>query len=353
MRLFSKFHAVCALAICSILLSASFLASQHYYRRVVADDEPSAKLRPAASFDRRLVVFGDSWSDNNAAEIQGSVWTEWLCSSFSCHHENLAETAKSLSGNYIGSVVDNSELSGSLLHLYKSPLADLKAQVSHWLAAETEAMQAMSAEAIGNRQNRTIVILSFGVWDLWNVVGKTYKEATQSIDHTLDVILDQLNLLAELWGDNDLKLILTLTPDVTFLPAFRVQAEQHKAKQKDAVSMSDYWNQHLRQRADGWGNGTIYLFDTNAFLADQIRDWQLFVAGIEETNGLGKNEDPGWENVEDACVQSSQQWMVTSETKQCDRPEKFLFWNEMHLGPSAHRLLGMEVFHGIQEMWLQ
>lgn len=187
-------------------------------------------------------------------------------------------------------------------------------------------MQAMSAEAIGTRQNRTIVILSFGVWDLWNVVGKTYKEATQSIDNTLDVIMDQLNLLAELWGHNDLKLILTLAPDVTFLPAFRVQAEQHQAKQKDAISMSDYWNQHLRQRADGWGNGTIYLFDTNAFLADQIRDWQLFVAGIEETNGLGKNEDPGWENVEDACVQSSQQWMVTSETKKCDRPEKFLFW---------------------------
>ncbi|RAH43257.1 putative HMG box transcriptional regulator [Aspergillus brunneoviolaceus CBS 621.78] len=326
MRLFSKFHAVCALAICSILLSASFLASQHYYRRVVAD-EPSAKLRPAASFDRRLVVFGDSWSDNNAAEIQGSVWTEWLCSSFSCHHENLAETAKSYSGNYFGSVVDNSQLSGSLLNLYKSPLADLKAQVSNWLAAETEVMQAMSAEAIGTRQNRTIVILSFGVWDLWNVVGKTYKEATQSIDNTLDVIMDQLNLLAELWGHNDLKLILTLAPDVTFLPAFRVQAEQHQAKQKDAISMSDYWNQHLRQRADGWGNGTIYLFDTNAFLADQIRDWQLFVAGIEETNGLGKNEDPGWENVEDACVQSSQQWMVTSETKKCDRPEKFLFWN--------------------------
>jgi HMG box factor len=27
--------------------------------------------------------------------------------------------------------------------------------------------------------------------------------------------------------------------------------------------------------------------------------------------------------------------------------------NEMHLGPSAHRLMGTEVFRGIEEMWLR
>eukprot|EP00136_Aspergillus_niger_P009731 XP_001401947.2 hypothetical protein ANI_1_958184 [Aspergillus niger CBS 513.88] len=344
MRLFSKFHAVCALAVCSILLSASFLASQHYYRRVVLTKEPTSDFHATASFDRRLVVFGDSWSDNNAAELQGSVWTDWLCNSFSCHHENLAETAKSLRGNYIGSVVDNTELSGSLLNLYKSPLADLKAQVANWIAAETEATREMDATAISMRQNGTVVVVSFGVWDLWNVMAKTYEDASHAVDRNIKVIMEELNLLAETWGSNDLKIILTLAPDVTFLPAYRAQGAPQITKHKDAVRIADYWNGELRNNAEDWSNGTIYLFDTNSFLADQIRDWQLFAAGIEEENGLGRNEDPGWENVEDACVQSSQQWMVTSGAQQCDRPEKFLFWNDMHLGPSAHRLLAFILY---------
>ena len=97
MRLFSKFHAVCALAVCSILLSASFLASQHYYRRVVLTKEPSSDFRAPASFDRRLVVFGDSWSDNNAAELQGSVWTDWLCNSVSVKATWLDQSGKLIS----------------------------------------------------------------------------------------------------------------------------------------------------------------------------------------------------------------------------------------------------------------
>lgn len=75
-----------------------------------------------------------------------------------------------------------------------------------------------------------------------------------------------------------------------------------------------------------WGKGTIYLFDTETFLVDIIRDRQLYLVGIEESNGLGRNQDPGWENVEDACVESKQQWVVTSETKRCENPDKYLFW---------------------------
>ena len=231
-----------------------------------------------------------------------------------------------MSGNYIGSVVDNTELSGSLLNLYKTPLADLKAQIANWITAETEAVKEMDDEAIGMRQNRTIVVVSFGVWDLWNVIGRTYEDASKAVDRNVGVIMDQLNLLAETWGSNELKIILTLAPDVTFLPAYRAQGEPQITKHKDAIRIMEYWNGELRNNAEDWANGTIYLFDTNSFLADQIRDWQLFAAGIEETNGLGKNEDPGWENVEDACVQSSQQWVMTSDTSECDRPEKFLFW---------------------------
>ncbi|KAB8072876.1 hypothetical protein BDV29DRAFT_158091 [Aspergillus leporis] len=355
MRLFNKFHAVCALAVTSILLSAWFLASQHYYKRVVSTNGEGSTFKAATSFDRRLVVFGDSWSDNNAGELQGPVWTEWLCSMFQCHHENMAQTAKSLRGKYIGSVVDNDELPAPLLNLHKSPLADFKAQVSQWTAAEARAVEELvgNEEAIGYRQDRTIIIVSFGVWDVWNMLDKDYDTAMQSVDRSIGVIIDQLNVLSQSLGTNELKVILTLTPDVTFLPAFRPTGSQHIGRHKDAVQITQYWNSQLRGAAKKWDQGTIYLFDTNAFLADLIRDWQLFAAGIEESNGLGKNEEPGWENVDDACVENEQQLVMTSEVKKCETPEKFLFWNEMHLGPSAHRLMGTEIFQGIEEMWLR
>ncbi|KAE8146009.1 hypothetical protein BDV25DRAFT_163371 [Aspergillus avenaceus] len=355
MRLFNKFHAICALAVGSILWSAWFLASQHYYQRVVAANGNEPDFNPATSFERRLVVFGDSWSDNNAGELQGSVWTEWLCSMFQCHHENMAETAKSLRGKYIGSVVDNAELPDSLLNIYKSPLSDFKAQVNQWVAAEARALEELviDQESISYRQNRTIVVVSFGVWDVWNMLDKGHDTATQSVDRSIGVIVDQLNVLSQSLGTNELKVILTLTPDVTFLPAFRPTGDEHIGRQKDAVQITEYWNGKLREAAEKWDQGTIYLFDTNAFLADLIRDWQLFAAGIEEPNGLGKNQEPGWENVDDACVENGQQLVMTSEVKKCDNPEKYLFWNEMHLGPSAHRLMGTEIFHGIEEMWLR
>jgi hypothetical protein len=85
MRLSSKFHIVCAFAAFSILLSALFLGSQHlYYRRVGAANQPGGNFQATTSFDRRLVVFGDTWSDTNANEVLGGrVWTDWLCSSVS------------------------------------------------------------------------------------------------------------------------------------------------------------------------------------------------------------------------------------------------------------------------------
>jgi hypothetical protein len=75
-RLFNRFYALCAVAACTILYSAWFLTSRN-----LGDIVPLAaeQFRTASSFDQRLVVFGDSWSDNETDEEQGRVWTDWLC----------------------------------------------------------------------------------------------------------------------------------------------------------------------------------------------------------------------------------------------------------------------------------
>jgi HMG box factor len=223
-------------------------------------------------------------------------------------------------------VVDNEELSNAFLSLYKAPLADFKAQVHQWVEAEATAIQQLDEEVIHSRRNHTILVVSFGVWDLWNVIEKDYETATKSIDRSIQIITEQLDLLSQNWGPDGLKLILTLAPDVTFLPAFRPLGEKHIGRYKAAVKLVARWNRKLRAAAEQWGRGTIYLFDTEAFLTDLIRDRQLSGAGVEQANGLGKNQDPGWENVEEACVASNPQWAVTSESKRCEAPEKYLFW---------------------------
>lgn len=78
MRLFNRFYALCAVAACTILYSAWFLTSRTYGDIVPAVAE---QFQTASSFGQRLVVFGDSWSDNETGEeMQGRVWTDWLCS---------------------------------------------------------------------------------------------------------------------------------------------------------------------------------------------------------------------------------------------------------------------------------
>lgn len=77
MRLFNRFYALCAVAACTILYSAWFLMWRTYGDVVPVTSE---HFQTASTFDQRLVVFGDSWSDNDTEEPQGRVWTDWLCS---------------------------------------------------------------------------------------------------------------------------------------------------------------------------------------------------------------------------------------------------------------------------------
>lgn len=229
-------------------------------------------------------------------------------------------------------MVDNDELD-LLGRLSQTKLADFKTQLQRWLDAESPALEGLSEEQIHSRQERTIFIVSFGLWDVWSLVtnAKDYNSAVSSADRRIKTLVEQLDKLSERWGSTSLKVILMQTVDVTFLPGFMTSGGD---EYKNAVRIVAEWNKRLRQAAEDWQRGVIYLFDTNAFVLDRIRDWQLYAAGIEEENGLGKNLDPGWENVSDACVEigSGLEVIKSKEEKMCEHPEKYLFWYVVNLG---------------------
>ncbi|KAJ5972346.1 Esterase SGNH hydrolase-type [Penicillium vulpinum] len=318
MRIFNRLYALSAIALCTVFITGWILTSRTFSNIVPL---ASAPFQVASTFDQRLVVFGDSWSDNQSHESQGKVWTDWLCSMLSCHQENLAQTASPiLKGKNIGAVVDNKELD-LLGQLSQTHVADFKSQLQQWLDAEATATKGLSEEAVRSRQDRTIFVVSFGVWDLWGLITKDYDTASKSVERRIATLIGQLDMLSERLGTTDLKFIVTQTVDVTFLPKFKSSGDQYK----DTVRILDKWNRKLREVTKEWSHGTVYLFDTNAFMMDRIRDWQLFTAGIEEENGLGKNLD-GWENVVEPCVESGFRVMMSKEKKQCEDPDKYLFW---------------------------
>lgn len=351
MRMFNRFYGLCAIAVCTILYTTWFLSGRKF-----SDAVPLAgKFQTSKEFDHRLVVFGDSWSDSETEVEQGKVWTDHLCEMSSCHQENLAQTARSASKTKeYGSVVDNEELS-LFGRLTQSQVPDFKGQLDEWLKAETAVMDSLSEEKRLERQQRTIFVISFGVWDIWTLKDVDYQTAAGSIDRRIKKLTEQLNRLDEqfkAWGSTELQIIMTQTMDVTFLPAFTASGGNEF---KDIVSILTEWNSKLKSAATEWKDGKaqwLYMFDTNAFVLDRIRDWQLFASGIEDETGMGKNEEPGWENVSDPCVSNEsgfQVMMSKKEKTRCQHPEKYLFWDEMHLGSTAHKLMGTAVYKETKE----
>jgi hypothetical protein len=88
MRFVSRFYLLSALAGCSILFTVHLLWASDDYPPVLEKQDLPFEIaesletsNTSGTFDKRLVVFGDSWSDSaSREEAQGPLWTEWLCS---------------------------------------------------------------------------------------------------------------------------------------------------------------------------------------------------------------------------------------------------------------------------------
>lgn len=348
MRFVAKVTLLGVLALCSVLWTLQRLRASGAV--LLLEENSKHTYETAETFEKRLVVFGDSWSGSvSQQEQQGDAWTQWFCLmvkrsltifcersqlnrlQYSCHVENFAQAARFSGGTYAGSVINNDELQRvqPSPNMPQKPLPDLKTQIDQWISSERGASNGMLYdEARQTRAANTIFVVSFVVWDLWKLRDKPVDQAKDSIHHSIDSLFAGLDSLSEALRSNDLKIILLMSLDVTFLPAFNSTLSKG-GSQKDMVTLVDGWNKELRNKAKDWDHGSIYLFDTNSFMLDQIRAWQFFAAGMNDARGLGKNEDPGWEDVQHPCIRKLESWMSgrkDSTENPCGRPEKYLFW---------------------------
>ncbi|KAK2768461.1 hypothetical protein FQN54_000316 [Arachnomyces sp. PD_36] len=342
MRYLNRFYGLVGLAVCSILFSAWSLKT--YRDRWSLTN--SNKYGEITELSPSLVVFGDSWSDNSVVDEtgRGQVWTEWLCSQFLCRHENLAESWPGSQGLRSGSVVDNNELGAfGASEWSTSPLPDLKSQIQQWVLQDERTIQDFTDREKAVRRNNTIHVVSFGVWDIWHLIGQDLDSAKSSAERSVNALFDQLQSLADKWDPLELKIILTLTADLSFLPGFKPTADNHKK----TVALVEHWNTQVRNKAEDWERGTIFLFDTNSFMLDQIRERQLYVAGLNDEADPEQTESTDWQDVSNSCVKNN-----GTADESCSSPEQFLFWDDMHFGPSAHKLMGVEIFESVNWLWL-
>ena len=243
----------------------------------------------------------------------------------------MAETQQLANGGYdnnsssidMGAVVDNGALDKVVTGPRGWPLADFTQQMRRWTENEDAVNRALTAEQAGILQNNTLYVVSFGVWDIWYLVDLGTKAAAPLIDQKIQVIMEQLDVLADQQSMvNETKVLMTLPLDISFLPGFHTT--KGLAEEKAAVEIVRYWGSRLITACDKWERGTVHIFDINSFVVDLIRDWQFFAVGIvKTTNGLGKNEDPGWENVREPCITTSGS---DGGKAKCVNPDKYLFW---------------------------
>ncbi|KAF6230343.1 hypothetical protein HO133_004683 [Letharia lupina] len=330
---------------------------------------------------RRLIVFGDSWSDNGQYPVnpptreltptrddaQGKIWTDWLCSSISCtHHDNFARSLPHVwDSGYSGAVVDSNLLNSTLSNTtlsnstfitdieWAEPLADLKAQVQHWLAFEKK--QYANSRVSEVERSGTVFIVWFSLWDLWYYSEKTLAEAEAAVAKTMDALFEQLDVIAENWP-SEMKLIIPEAIDTTFLPGWHTMRTGPRGsdplgeKQRSAVLLVEQWNRGLDMRAVRWRGGSMYIYNTNEWLLDQVREQQLSTAHLSDANGMGANQSP-WNNVRSGCVASNYKaYDVLGEDPtagRCSDPTTYLFWDDMHLGPEAMKMIGQGIAQDI------
>ncbi|EED24435.1 conserved hypothetical protein [Talaromyces stipitatus ATCC 10500] len=300
-----------------------------------------------ADVDHRLVVFGDAWSAiGSRLAAKGRAWPEWVCSMWPCRLESYAQKEHVCESSVCGAVIDETELHTIASDAARSlePLPDLRSQLDQWLAAELNASQAGGDLRV--QSNNTIFAFSFLIWDIWKFNGISTGKTRKSIMRSLNTLFQQLDRLAKYTESDDLRILLMMSIDPTFLPAF-----DPSQKQKDMISIVTDWNEKLKEKANDWKSGSVYVFNTNEFLNDQIRSRQFYLAGMLDGQGLG-NQNP-WDDVENPCVQSKSTWLpfLGSKDQRCANPERFLFWDGLHLGPTANKMMATEIFHDIEKLW--
>ncbi|KAL7272512.1 hypothetical protein RUND412_004681 [Rhizina undulata] len=276
---------------------------------------------------QRIIIFGDENSGilpydhplRGSSTAPTSVWTEILCSTLWADCDSFAPP-KTLptdpkGSDVFGAAVDNLVFNSS------SDAPDFRTQVEEWIDFEKKAR----SDGIPVERSSMFMVF-FGMNDIWRYSGWEWNDASAAVEASLDSLFEQLGVLDGNWEDVVQVLVPTVM-DVTLLPGwhkYRLKRDPTGEQQRNAIKLIKKWNQGLQTRALKWAQGHIMIWDANKWFVDSIR----------------KGKQAGWESVREPCVNSSG---TEAEEETCKKPEKYLMWDDVHIGPQAHAQMAQEV----------
>ena len=212
------------------------------------------------------------------------------------------------------------------------PLADFRTQVQHWVTFEKK--QYANSRVSEIERSGTVFVVWFSLWDLWYYSEKTLAEAEAAVTKTMVALFEQLDVIAENWP-SEMKIIVPEAIDTTFLPGWHTMrtgprgSDPHGENQRSAILLVEQWNRALDMRAVRWKGGSMYIYNTNEWLLDQVREQQLSTAQLSDAYGRGASQSP-WDNVRSGCVASNyKSYDVLGEDPtagRCSDPATYLFW---------------------------
>ena len=211
------------------------------------------------------------------------------------------------------------------------PLPDLRHQIQQWLQFEK---QQYGKDRSQNALKRcTVFIVWYSLWDIWYYSSGDLDTAQEAVANTTNSLFEQLDIVAENWS-HDLKVIMPEAIDPTYLPGWHKKrtglqgSDIHADEQRHAIALVQQWNRALGIRASLWTKGEMYIYDTNAWLLDQVLEQQLSKEQLADANGLGSGNST-WKIVDKGCLASNESEHASNVGQaltRCTDPTTHLFW---------------------------
>ena len=211
----------------------------------------------------------------------------------------------------------------------KKPAADLPAQVREWAIQKAQDDHDAPSEGPDGAAKRTIFVLEFGVWDIWQAVKENPDGAKDIVTSSIDIIFRSLDDIHEIQMERSknttstMMAVVPLVIDMTFLPGYT----QDPRTMMRTVELIKLWNSQLTTKATEWRGGDLFLYDMNGFILDHIRARQMLTVNAVHSSKNGSDQ-PLFANVATSCTghHINRTGTGTEAKKICSNPDDHLFW---------------------------
>ncbi|KAK9473292.1 uncharacterized protein V1510DRAFT_406666 [Dipodascopsis tothii] len=318
----------------------------------------------------KLVVFGDSWSDDgtrpdpdsksfipvkgeennyyynerntgphrygkgeNGRWADGPVWPEYLSAFLKTEdYYNFAYGGAKVTNKFVDSPVPDlktqyEQFLGFDLYSEDYFKTQLAATLKGELEVSDEQLKEEAHAAFLESNRRTLFIFWFGINDMlhYNTLLDDAQIRSDAVDYSVELLKNVTLDISARYPESNI--LINYSPDVTLFPVWTsryLQDDVHLQRQRETIKLTRKWNKLLMQNI-------LKKWDTSrAFL-------QVWDASTWFSHTLGGTSGDKWIHKTNPCFSHETDTL-------CAKPKTHLFWDAAHLTTEAHRVLASRIY---------